>query len=220
MSIFPQPQPQPHPDQAFPLPARLGLNRRWPRVQANTQELQRVCCLVRALEIHSRGLLKNKKQTGRYFKGISATAYAQKPAGNLTEHPDRRHVCPWENRDCLAGRREQWGWDMGRVKGRRASQHAFCSPEAAGSLTCSQMARETAATTSSWAGLAPEQAPWLQAQQAGDAPEGRIPHWSVSSTQSHVLEAASVCSLVSNHSVQFAHLPHARVTADPSCTPH
>lgn len=82
------------------------------------------------------------------------------------------------NGDCLAGRPEQWGWDMGRVKGRRASQHAFCSPEAAGTLSCSQITRKTAATTRSWAGLAPEQAPWLQAQQAGEAPEGGIPHQS------------------------------------------
>lgn len=81
------------------------------------------------------------------------------------------------------------------------------------------MTRETAATTRSWAELVPEQAPWLQAHQAGEAPEGCIPHWSVSSTQCHVLGAASACSLVSNHSVQFAPLPYAWVTACPSCTP-
>lgn len=94
MSILPQPQPQPdpHPDQAFPLPAWLGLNRRWSQVQADTQELQMECCLMRAMEIQSHGLLKKENQTVRYFKGVSATAYAQKPAGNLTEHPERRHV--------------------------------------------------------------------------------------------------------------------------------
>lgn len=108
---------------------------------------------------------------------------------------------------------------MGRVKGRRAFQHVSCSPEVAGSLSCSQMTRETAVTTRSWAGLAPEQAPWLQAHQAGEAPEGCIPHRCVSNTQCHVLGAASACSLVSNHSAQFAPLPHAWVTACPSCTP-
>lgn len=154
------------------------------------------------MEIQSHGLLEKEKQTGRYFKGVSATAYAQKPAGNLTEHPDSRHVPGG------TGRPEQWGKDMGRVKGRRASQHIFCSPEAAGSLSCSWMTRETAATRS-WAGLAPEQGPQLQAHQAGEAPEGHIPHWSVRSTRCHVLGAASACSLVSNHSVQFALLPHA-----------
>lgn len=71
---------------------------------------------------------------------------------------------------------------------------------------------------SSHTGLATEKAPWLQAQQAGEAPEGHIPY-SVSSTQCHVLGAASVCSLVSNPSAQFAHLPHAQVTVCPSCTP-
>lgn len=81
------------------------------------------------------------------------------------------------------------------------------------------MTRETAATTRSWAGLAPEQVPWPQAHLAGEAPEGCIPHQSVSSTQCHVLGAASACSLVSNHSVQFAPLPHAWVTVCPSCTP-
>lgn len=44
------------------------------------------------MEIQSHGLLKKEKQTRRYFKGVSAIAYAQKPAGDLTEHPDRRHV--------------------------------------------------------------------------------------------------------------------------------
>lgn len=168
VSTLPQPQPQPDPDQALPLPAWLGLNRRWSQVQADTQELlQREGCLVRTMGIQSHGVLKKDKQIGRYLKGISATAYAQKPAANLTEHPERRHV---------PGRPEQWGWDMGRVKGRRASQHAFCSPEAVGTLSCSQMTRETAATTRSWAGLSPEQVSWLQAQQAGEAPEGGIPH--------------------------------------------
>lgn len=57
-----------------------------------------------------------------------------------------KEACPWGNRDCLAERPEQWGWHMRKVKGRRASQHAFHSPEAAGSLRCSQMTRGTAAT--------------------------------------------------------------------------
>lgn len=218
MSTLPQPQPQPDPDQAFALPAWLGLSRRWSQVQNDTQELQREGCLVRTMEIQSHGVCKKDKQIGRYLKGISATAYALKPAVNLTEHPERRHV-PGGTGDCLAGRPEQWGWDMGRVEGRRASQHAFCSPEAAGTLGCSQMPRETAATTRNQAGIAPEQAPWLQAQQAGEAPEGGIPHCSVSSTQCRVLGAASACSLVSNHPVLFAGLPYTWLTACPSCTP-
>lgn len=92
VSTLPQPQPQPHPDQAFPLPAWLGLNRRWSQVQADTQELQREGCLVRTMEIQSHGVCKKDKQIGRYLKGISATAYTQKPAANLTEHPERRHI--------------------------------------------------------------------------------------------------------------------------------
>lgn len=76
------------------------------------------------------------------------------------------------SRDQLAERPE--GQEKGHGKGKEKEASVFHGLEEVGSLSCSQTTRQAAATTRSWTGLAREQAPWLQEQDAGEAPEGHI----------------------------------------------
>lgn len=218
MPTLPQPQPRPGPPQAPPLPPWQGLLGRWSQVQADRQEPQRECRLARTMEIQSLGLLEPEKQIGGEYSKEYLPQHMLKDlletpalhAGNLTEHPGGRHVPGGAGTAWLGGQRDK-GRDMGRGKGRESlPASVFCSLEKAGSLSCSQTTRQAAARTRSWTGLAPEQAPWLRAHHAGEAPEVHIPCRSVGSTQHHVLRAASACSLVSNHSVHSSapHLGH------------
>lgn len=139
------------------------------------------------------------------FKGVSATAYAQKPAGNLSSPSWKLHRAPWGGA-MYQGEQGPPGWEA-RGTAERTWEGGKGEPPSICLLQPGR-GRQAAAMTRSWTGLVPEQAPWLWAHHTGEAPEGHIARWSVGSTQHHVLRAASACCLVSNHSIQFAPLPH------------
>lgn len=97
--------------QSIPGSPWQGLYGQWSQVQADMQELRRECCLARAMEIQSLELPQQENQSrGKILKGVFATAYTQKPAGNSSSQcwkPQRaswEEACTRESRDQLAGR--------------------------------------------------------------------------------------------------------------------